>query len=151
MKKLIIIIIIILLIAGGLFTYYNAPLSADSVIKYRNKIEKVYVSTYISKEGISDKIGLDISDPKKFSRILEIFDQVNFTHSKGSKNIKNGTRHLSLYIFYNKDGSMDDYTLEINEKGELLVDQNKYKIKNRASDFFEQLNSIIDSEREKKQ
>ncbi|ANY74623.1 hypothetical protein BBD41_19775 [Paenibacillus ihbetae] len=143
MKKIFILTtIVLLIIAGLLITYHNVPLSADTIIKYKNKIEKVYISNYIDKEGITP-IDLDVSDPEKISEIIDIFDQVKFTHSNGSKNIKNDTRYMSLYIFYDKNGSLDDYTLEINEKGELLVDRHKYKIKNNASVVFERLYSIV--------
>lgn len=144
MKKIFIITTIVIFIIGGLIAYHNVPLSADTIIKYKNRIEKVYLSDYIDKEGVTH-IGLDVSDPETINQIIEIFDQVKFTHSMGNKNIKNNTRYMSLYIFFNTNGSLDDYTLEINEKGELLVDRHKYKIKNNASVVFERLYSIVDN------
>lgn len=47
-----------------------------------------------------------------------------------------------MYIFYRDDnGSLDDYTLDINEEGELIVHHKKYKI--NGSYVFEKLYSAL--------
>ncbi|WP_339269708.1 hypothetical protein NYE54_02225 [Paenibacillus sp. FSL K6-1330] len=82
---------------------------------------------------------------EELNQLMNIFDSVSYTRSPRSffsKNIRNdGGPTFAFIIFYrDRDGEIDDYFLDINQKGYVLRGGKKiYKMVDREEEVFDQL------------
>ncbi|WP_339292185.1 hypothetical protein MKY48_02215 [Paenibacillus sp. FSL W8-0187] len=79
---------------------------------------------------------------EELNQLMSILDSVSYTRSFFSRNIRNdGGPTFAFIIFYrDRDGEIDDYFLDINQKGYVLTGGKKiYKMVDREEEVFDQL------------
>lgn len=151
-KTIIIIAIAVMILAVSLtIIYYTMPLSAKSIIAHSTKIEKIFFHQFNNSSITSYQIDFENDEEKNvaINEFMSILDSVSYTRSPRSfdtKNIRNdGGATLGFMIYYrDHDGEVNDYFLDINQKGYVLSGgKNMYKMVEREEAVFEQLSTWL--------
>lgn len=143
-KKIIIAVLVVLLAATMAIIYYSVRLPSTSVIAHSTKIEKISF-LYLKGTNVIPYL-IEFEDQNEvLNQLMSILDSVSYTRSSRSffsRNIRNdGGPTFAFIIFYrDRDGEIDDYFLDINQKGYVLRGGKKiYKMVDREEEVFDQL------------
>ncbi|WP_127593984.1 hypothetical protein [Paenibacillus lautus] len=147
-KKFIIAIAVVLLAAAMGIIYYSVRLPSTSVIAHSTKIERISF-LYLKGTNMTPYL-IEFEDQNaELNQWMSILDSVSYTRSPRaffSKNIRNdGGPTFAFIIFYrDRDGEINDYFLDINQKGYVLRGGKKiYKMVDREAEVFDQLSTWL--------
>jgi hypothetical protein len=145
-KKYFSYLIIISLLIGCLF-YYLYPLKVDKVIPHSEKISYIDFG-HVILNGDVELHSIQIKDKIKINEFISMIDSTSYNRTLGSKNIRNHSNSIRATIFYlDSKGTINNYDLDINDKGYIVSDHNKFKMKKNIN-FHELYNWLIESQRD---
>ncbi|MGM0837944.1 MAG: hypothetical protein ACQEV7_17530 [Bacillota bacterium] len=104
-----------------------------------DNIDKIHFGFY-KKESMK-VYDVKIDESEEVKKIFGKFNNSNYTRIPGYKNIANDGRYLSMVVFYGED--FNNYILEINDQGYMVVERNTYKLTDNHSLIFDELYQIL--------
>ena len=137
-----------LLVVSMTVIYYSVRLSSKSIIPHSTEIEQISF-LHLDGSNITPYL-IEFEDKNaELNQLMSILDSVSYTRSPRSfvtRNIRNdGGSTFAFVIFYrDRDGELNNYFLDINQKGYVLRGKNKmYKMVERETEVFDQLSKWL--------
>jgi hypothetical protein len=126
LTKKILIFTLCIIICGVI--YYFRPLTANYVMNEIDHVVKVTINVRFDegKDSEAMMVSLNESEVEKFVNVL---NSTKFQRSIGDTNIKNQSNAYDIVLFF---ANSDNYSIDINDRGDLVVyrgnSASKYRI-----------------------
>jgi hypothetical protein len=136
-------IFLLLLIISLVAYYYFVPLSSNKVIPSADSINKINFG-HLIEDGNVSIYSIILDEPAEISELLDLFGARRFTRSIGSEHIRNQTDSIRMTIFYsNEKGDNNNYDIDINDQGYVVVNHKKFKIKDTDTLLYNQIRTYL--------